>query len=360
MVGHDPVGEAELEGLVGADRLADEVHLERLGLADEPRQPLGAAEAGDDPEVDLGLPEERRLAPRCRTSHAIASSHPPPKASALTAATTTVDGLRSMLAQQRVRLVDERRAARSSSIWVNALMSAPAQNSERVRRGEHERPHLRASHVVPDRAQVARRPAGEIEFSRRSVSQAMRDVAARLELHDGARLLARVGPRVGEEALAGLLPEAPLGDEPAQDRGRLEVLAPLAVAPAPGAAEAIVVEPPRSARTAAAGPARVMPAPVIIPRSMSVVVATPSSSTRQASTNVLSVTSSTSSTTSGSASPSVSASPCGVETRRRSSRRACRRARARRIPSWHVEAVAVGLVEVLGDVEDGVEAEQVR
>ena len=61
MVGDDAVDEPEARGLLGADRVADEVHLQRLVLADEPRQALGAAEAGDDPELDLGLAEERRL-----------------------------------------------------------------------------------------------------------------------------------------------------------------------------------------------------------------------------------------------------------------------------------------------------------
>ena len=54
------VDEPELEGFLGEDRVADEVHLERLVGADEPRQPLGAAEARDDAELDLGLAEQRR------------------------------------------------------------------------------------------------------------------------------------------------------------------------------------------------------------------------------------------------------------------------------------------------------------
>ena len=61
VVGHDPGGQPQLVGLVRGDRVAGQVHLERLGLADQPRQPLRAAEAGDDPEVDLGLAERRRL-----------------------------------------------------------------------------------------------------------------------------------------------------------------------------------------------------------------------------------------------------------------------------------------------------------
>src|SRR6202140_2858305 len=53
------VDESVLVGLLGEDGIAGEVHLQCLVGADEPRQPLGSAEAGDDPELDLGLAEER-------------------------------------------------------------------------------------------------------------------------------------------------------------------------------------------------------------------------------------------------------------------------------------------------------------
>src|SRR3712207_7506064 len=46
------------------DRVAGQVHLERARLADQPRQPLRAAEAGDDPEV------EDRKSTRLNSSHA--------------------------------------------------------------------------------------------------------------------------------------------------------------------------------------------------------------------------------------------------------------------------------------------------
>ena len=52
--------EPEFPGLLGEHGVADGVHLEGLRDADEPRQALGAAEAGDDPELDLRLPEHRR------------------------------------------------------------------------------------------------------------------------------------------------------------------------------------------------------------------------------------------------------------------------------------------------------------
>ena len=60
MVLDHAVGEAELERFVGQDRVADHVHLERLVHAHQPRQALGSAEAGNDPELDLGLTEQRR------------------------------------------------------------------------------------------------------------------------------------------------------------------------------------------------------------------------------------------------------------------------------------------------------------
>src|SRR5215208_6369919 len=61
VVGHDLVREPVAVRLVGVDRVADQVHLARLRLPDQPRQALGPAEAGDDPEVDLGLAERGRL-----------------------------------------------------------------------------------------------------------------------------------------------------------------------------------------------------------------------------------------------------------------------------------------------------------
>ena len=61
VVGDRAVDEPELVGLLGADRVADQVHLQGLVLADQPRQALRAAEAGDDPQLDLGLAEDRRL-----------------------------------------------------------------------------------------------------------------------------------------------------------------------------------------------------------------------------------------------------------------------------------------------------------
>src|SRR5205085_6056893 len=60
VVGDDLVCKADPLRLPGVDRIAGQIELERLCLADEPRQALRAAEAGDDPEVDLRLAERRR------------------------------------------------------------------------------------------------------------------------------------------------------------------------------------------------------------------------------------------------------------------------------------------------------------
>src|SRR3954470_3724143 len=58
VVGDHAVYEPVLERVVGGDRIADQVHLQRLVLPDQARQPLGAAEAGDDPELYLRLAED--------------------------------------------------------------------------------------------------------------------------------------------------------------------------------------------------------------------------------------------------------------------------------------------------------------
>ena len=83
-----------------------------LFAPDQPRQALGAAEARDDPEVDLRLAEERRLRAAIRTSQPIASSQPPPNAIALTAAIVATPA-RSIVAQQRVGAVEQLAPARS-------------------------------------------------------------------------------------------------------------------------------------------------------------------------------------------------------------------------------------------------------
>jgi hypothetical protein len=60
--GDDEVDEAEVVGRLRVDHVARQDQLHRLTLADESREALGSAAAGDDAEVDLGLAEARRLA----------------------------------------------------------------------------------------------------------------------------------------------------------------------------------------------------------------------------------------------------------------------------------------------------------
>ena len=111
----------------------------------------------------------------------------------------------------------------ASSIAVKALMSAPAENSsgfdEAMTSARTPEPST-FSHTAP---QVGDHLRGD------RVHQAVGqprdgDVAARLELDRLARLLV-VGLRVGVEALAALLAQAALGDEPAQHERRGEALA---------------------------------------------------------------------------------------------------------------------------------------
>src|SRR5581483_5422155 len=105
-----------------------------------------------------------------------------------------------------------------------------------------------------------------------------------------------------------------------------------------------------------------IPAPAIMPRSMSLSAATPSSSTRQLSTSALSVKRSTSACASISGAPSAAPS------------RVSAAVLIEPLPGLlaevaggdqrlhllvNEEPIAVGLVQVLGDVEHGVQPEQV-
>jgi hypothetical protein len=54
---HHAVDQADAQRLGRVDHRAAHAQLERAGQADPPQQPLRPAEAGDDPELDLGLAE---------------------------------------------------------------------------------------------------------------------------------------------------------------------------------------------------------------------------------------------------------------------------------------------------------------
>ena len=156
-----------------------------------------------------------------RTSQAIASSQPPPKARPLTAAIGG-DAGGAQVAHQRVRLVDQLRPL-VSSICVNALMSAPAQNSsglEEAMTSARTPEPLTCSQTLP-RSSIT---YGAIEFIRPLASQAIATSPRVSSLTTSAWLLV-VELRVGVEALAGLLAEAALGDEAADDQRRGEALA---------------------------------------------------------------------------------------------------------------------------------------
>ena len=99
----------------------------------------------------------------------------------------------------------------------------------RVRGGDDHRPRA-AVDLVP-RLLERLDHRGRERVGRRVVEpQDGELVAAAVEL-DGRGLVAGLGLRVGVEALAGLRAQAPLGDEPAQDERRREVLAPLLLGP---------------------------------------------------------------------------------------------------------------------------------
>ena len=57
----DPVDDAALLGLGRVDRVACRAHLRSPEHASQPRQPLGTAGTGNDPELDLRLPHLRGL-----------------------------------------------------------------------------------------------------------------------------------------------------------------------------------------------------------------------------------------------------------------------------------------------------------
>ena len=75
----DHVDQAPVVGRLGVEEAAGEHVLHRPLLADRPRQALGAAAAGNDPERDLGLAEPG-VSSATIMSQASASSQPPPSA----------------------------------------------------------------------------------------------------------------------------------------------------------------------------------------------------------------------------------------------------------------------------------------
>ena len=104
---------------MGVDGIAVEKHLHRRTAADDPRQPLRAAPAGDDTQLDLGLAEFGVTAGDADVAGQ-SSSQPPPKQMPLMAAIT---GKR---AASISRVIDCAAARASVPPLTNSLMSAPA------------------------------------------------------------------------------------------------------------------------------------------------------------------------------------------------------------------------------------------
>ena len=107
-----------------------------------------------------------------RTSQAIASSQPPPNASALTAAIVAIAGGLHRAQQARASSSSSSLPA-AASIFVNALMSAPAQNSIGFAEA------MTSARIVPARStsshtlRSAATDSGEIEFAGGLSSQAI-------------------------------------------------------------------------------------------------------------------------------------------------------------------------------------------
>ena len=322
MILDDAVDETQLERLLGQDRIADRFISSALFCPTSRGSRWVPPKPGMIPSLISGWPNSAERA-AMRMSHAIASSQPPPKARPLTAAIVATPEVPISRSSAWVRSNSSRRAAESASIVVNALMSAPALN----RNGLEEAITSARTPVSRTRAQTLCRSSttcGEIEFICPFASHAIATppcssspkparggVAGECLQRDDLRRLIGVGTGVGVEALATLLPQPALGDEAAQDRRRGE---PLAVTlRAFSIRSKTVSKPSLSARmNGGISPRRgSRPAPAIIPKSMSRWVATPSSSTRQASMNVFSDSISTSCSTSGSASPGTLGSPWG-------------------------------------------------
>ena len=281
VVGHDAVDEPELVRLLGGDRVAGRVHLQRLGRADEPREPLRAAEAGDDPEVDLGLPERggERGEPDVAGHRQLAAA----------AEREAVDGgdrhrPRALhRAQQRVHRGRSAPGRPPRPSAVNDLMSAPAQNSAGFGEARMTAPTLPStSRQACSSASIT---AGESELAGGLSSHRTATSSPRRSSLTGRGLVARLGLRVRVEALAALRRRGGPG-RPAGAAGAAARSARPTRPRRRSSAASTSSSPRKSAR--ANGPGT-MPVPIIRPRSISRTPAMPSSSTRQASTSALSV-----------------------------------------------------------------------
>ena len=80
IAGRDGIGDAERERLLGFDLPAARGQIDRGAHADEARQALRAAGAGNEAELDLRQADDGAAASSTRAWQASASSKPPPSA----------------------------------------------------------------------------------------------------------------------------------------------------------------------------------------------------------------------------------------------------------------------------------------
>ena len=120
--------EAPRQRLVGPERAAGEQQVHRARGAEQPREPLRAAVAGQQPERDLRRAElVRPPGAASRTSHASAISSPPPSAWPLTYAMNTCSAAAIRVnAACDVRIIS---MFASTSPSRNFLTSAPAEKN---------------------------------------------------------------------------------------------------------------------------------------------------------------------------------------------------------------------------------------
>ena len=283
VVGDDAVDEPVLVGLVGRDRLADRCS----SPAPWPARPAARSRCvppkpGMIPRLISGWPKEAER-PARRTSQAIAISQPPPKREAVDGGDRH-DRRALPLAPERVDALQVLRGPTSASHFVNALMSAPAQNSAGFGEASTIARAPRADQVVPGAARAPSIDVRRERVGRRVVEPDDRDVAAQVELHRRV-LVARPRPAdTGRSPGRSWRPAAP-GRPAGAGSAAARSARPTRPRPAPAR--------PARRRARARRPARTARAPcrrrASAPRSMSRTPATPSSSTRQASTNAFSV-----------------------------------------------------------------------
>ena len=211
VVRHDPVDEADRERFVGAHLPAAPDQLLGAGRADEPRQPLRAAGAGDDAEQDLGLTDARasRTRPAGRTP-----SRARGRRRARSRGSRRSPAAGSPRSRRTPRGTRHRYGARSPES-PNSSMSAPAANAFSLP-GDDDRLHRRVGgELARDVAQRAEHRLRQ-RVHRRTVELHHDDAVARAR---SVVTYASAMPRHTTER-AGNSTSAPTGTKPAGERPR--------------------------------------------------------------------------------------------------------------------------------------------